>query len=341
MSGDRLVEDAAAKLFGDLVTPKLLDGAEAGDWPQMLWGAVTEAGFCDALAADGLGGIRDAVAILRVAGRHAAPIPLAETMLGRWLVAASGGTPSHGPLTLAPVEPAESITAHAEGDARRLVGRAAFIPWARDAMQIVVHREGAIFVLDRGDVTANPGRNLAGEPRDHIEIDRAAAPLDLPREIDGALIQRLGALFRAAQMAGALEGVLALATRYANDRIQFGRPIGKFQAIQQQLAQLAEEVAAAGVAVSAAAQQTAKGGDTLLAAAAAKVRAGEAAGKAAEIAHQVHGAIGFTHEHGLHRLTRRLWSWRDEFGSESWWSEALGRHVAAQGAAGFWPMMTT
>ncbi len=338
---DRLIEDAAAKLFGDLVTPKLLDTAEAGDWPKTLWDAVAEAGFCDALAAgDGLGAIGDAVAILRVAGRYAAPIPLAETMLARWLVAASNGTPSDGPLTLAPVEPGERIAARAEGGGQRLVGTAAFVPWARDAAQIVIHGDGAIFLLDRDQVTASAGKNLAGEPRDQIEIDCQAPRLELPDGIDGPLIQRLGALFRAAQMAGALEGALALATRYANDRIQFGRPIGKFQAIQQQLAQLVEEVAAAGVVVSAAAQQIARGGDTLLAAAAAKIRASEAAGKVAEIAHQVHGAIGFTHEHGLHRLTRRLWSWRDEFGSESWWSEALGRHVAAHGAAGFWPMMT-
>ena len=55
---------------------------------------------------------------------------------------------------------------------------------------------------------------------------------------------------------------------------------------------------------------------------------------------QVHGAIGFTHEHRLHHLTRRLWSWRDEFGVESEWSIELGRRVAAQGAEAFWPSLT-
>jgi alkylation response protein AidB-like acyl-CoA dehydrogenase len=121
--------------------------------------------------------------------------------------------------------------------------------------------------------------------------------------------------------------------------VQFGRAIGKFQAIQQQLALLAEQVAAAGVAASSAVAAVAAGGDLLFAAAVAKSRAGEAAGKATDIAHQVHGAIGFTHEHRLHQLTRRLWSWRDEFGSESrWWIE-LGRLAASRGGDGLWPLL--
>jgi len=131
-------------------------------------------------------------------------------------------------------------------------------------------------------------------------------------------------------MAGALEGTLELAVQYANDRVQFGRPLAKFQAIQHQLALLAEQVAAARVAADAACATLASGkGDPEIAVAGAKIRAGEAAGKGTDYAHQVHGAIGFTAEHRLHHLTRRLWSWRDEFGTETHWSMALGRRVAA------------
>ncbi len=54
----------------------------------------------------------------------------------------------------------------------------------------------------------------------------------------------------------------------------------------------------------------------------------------------MHGAIGFTHEHRLHHLTRRLWSWRDEFGVESDWSIELGRLAASRGADGLWPLLT-
>jgi len=139
-----------------------------------------------------------------------------------------------------------------------------------------------------------------------------------------------------------MEAALVLSTRYANDRVQFGQPIAKFQAIQQQLALLAEQAAAALVAVESAVSAVAAGRPSAaLAVAVAKIRTGEAAGKVAEIAHQVHGAIGFTHEHSLHRLTRRLWSWRDEFGTESRWSQELGREVMSAGANTLWPTITT
>ena len=102
--------------------------------------------------------------------------------------------------------------------------------------------------MSRGAVHFTAGKNLVGEPRDHLEAvypGGRAAPL--PAAVDLGLVQRFGALFRVAQMAGAMEAALDLSTRYANDRVQFGRPIAKLQAIQQQLALLAEHSAAASV----------------------------------------------------------------------------------------------
>jgi acyl-CoA dehydrogenase len=126
--------------------------------------------------------------------------------------------------------------------------------------------------------------------------------------------------------------------------VQFGRPIGKFQAVQQQLALAAAEVAAAGAAASAAASTAERDGftaaSTAFAVAAAKARAGEAAGEVARIAHQVHGAIGFTREHDLRLLTARLWAWRDEDGNEAHWQAELGATVLAAGADALWPMVT-
>jgi alkylation response protein AidB-like acyl-CoA dehydrogenase len=143
-------------------------------------------------------------------------------------------------------------------------------------------------------------------------------------------------------MAGAMEAALAISTQYANERVQFGRAIGKFQAIQQQMAVLAEQAASSLVAVENAARAVAEGRQSAeFACAAAKIRAGEAAGKVAEIAHQVHGAIGFTKEYRLHPVTRRLWSWRDEFGNEAYWARELGRRIAVAGGDGLWPLITT
>jgi acyl-CoA dehydrogenase len=331
---DTLVYDSAMRLFGDLATPQLLAAAAEGAWPEALWDAVESAGYAEVLAG-GVGGMAEAAAILRAAGHHAAPIPLAETMLAHFLCAAAGLRPPPGPASVAPVEPDDRILL--VGDT--LAGRAGFVPWGRDAVATVLVCEAGVAIVPRARASFEAGRNLAGEPRDHLASAAAETPPQpLPEGIDRSLILRLGALMRAAQMAGAMEAALALSTRYANDRVQFGRPIGKFQAVQQQLALLAEEAAAALVAVESAARAVAEmRPSAAFAAAAAKIRAGTAAGKVGEIAHQVHGAIGFTHEHSLHRLTRRLWSWRDEFGNESFWSLELGGTLLAAGADALWP----
>jgi alkylation response protein AidB-like acyl-CoA dehydrogenase len=343
---DTLVHDAASRLFADLSSPSLINAAETGTWPGELWNAIEDAGFLDALAGGGrgdLGGLADASQILRAAGRHAVPLPLAETILARFVLVAAGLKPGKGPLAILPVEHDDALDLRRRDAGWHLSGRARQVPWARAAKELIVVAWDTLAVVAPVQVEIRPGTNLAGEPRDEVVCDTALSLDDvvaLPVGVDRTMLYRLGALARAAQMAGALEGAMELATRYAGERVQFGRPIAKFQAIQQQLAQLAEQVAASGVAVSAAVAQLAAGGDLFFAAAIAKIRAGEAAGKVTEVAHQVHGAIGFTHEHPLHHLSRRLWSWRDEFGVESDWSIELGRFVADKGRDGLWPLLT-
>ena len=143
----------------------------------------------------------------------------------------------------------------------------------------------------------------------------------------------MGASVRSVQTAGALETILSLSVRYANERVAFERPIGKFQAVQQNLARLAGETAAALAAAGSAADTIAQTPRSttlvLLEAASAKIRTGEAAAEGAAIAHQVHGAIGFTKEHILHRFTLRLLSWRDDFGNESYWAASARQHDRA------------
>ncbi|HYM02168.1 MAG TPA: acyl-CoA dehydrogenase family protein [Stellaceae bacterium] len=345
---DTIVHDTASRLFGDLALPAVVNAAETGIWPSELWKAVEDAGFVDALAAGAqshgdLSGIGDAAAILRAAGRHAVPLPLAETMLARWIVAGAGLAAPAGPLTLAPVDRGSRASLRREGKGWRLAFTGSGVPWAQLAAAIVVVGDGHAACIAPARADIRSGKSLAGEPRDDVSLDvtlEADAVAPVASGLDDVLLYRLGALTRCVLMAGALEGALTLAVQYANDRVQFGRPIGKFQAIQQQLSVLAENVAAAGVIASAAVDVVASRGDIGFAVAAAKSRVGEAAGKVAEIAHQVHGAIGFTHEHRLHHLTRRLWAWRDEFGVESEWSAELGRIAASRGADGLWPLLT-
>jgi acyl-CoA dehydrogenase len=121
--------------------------------------------------------------------------------------------------------------------------------------------------------------------------------------------------------------------------VQFGKPISKFQAIQHLMAQLAAETAAASAAVDMAVEASVVAPDRF-AVAVAKARAGEAAGRGSAIAHQAFGAMGFTREHQLQYATRRLWAWRDEFGSEAYWQAELGRTIAAKGADRLWATLT-
>jgi acyl-CoA dehydrogenase len=195
-------------------------------------------------------------------------------------------------------------------------------------------------------VVIQPHSNHAGWPSDSLQLTEA--PLQTPATNLLALAQpvwTLGAMVRSAMLAGALESALDQAVRYAGERVQFGKPIAAYQAIQQSLALMAGDVAAARLAALVACADgpsclTQNMSAFAFSAAVAKVRAGEAATRGAGIAHQVHGAIGFTHEHHLHRATRCLWAWREEFGTDAHWAAVLGRAAIQQGASNFWPQLT-
>ena len=143
------------------------------------------------------------------------------------------------------------------------------------------------------------------------------------------------AMILAAKMAGALSAALDLSVQYTRERQQFGKPLASFQAIQQQLAVFAEEAAAADMA-AAAAFRAADRGDPWFEIACAKLRANQAARISTGIAHQVHGAMGFTAEYRLQHLTKRLWAWGSERGNERHWADKIGARIAARGPENFW-----
>jgi len=143
------------------------------------------------------------------------------------------------------------------------------------------------------------------------------------------------AMMLAAKMAGALNAALDLSVQYTRERQQFGKPLASFQAIQQQLAVFAEEAAAADMA-AASAFRAAGRGDAWFEIACAKLRANQAARISTGIAHQVHGAMGFTAEYRLQHLTKRLWAWGSEHGNERYWSDRIGARIVARGPTNFW-----
>jgi acyl-CoA dehydrogenase len=344
-----LLSDTVGRIFSDHVTQELLEAAEQGEWPEELWRTVEESGLTrphlpESAGGSG-GGWGDAYLVLHAAGRHQAPIPIAETMLASWLLHRAGIEIPEGPITILPSPVAESAVS-----AGRVSARAAGVPWGRNAPHVVMVVDGeretrvALATLPASCVAAK-SENIAREPRDEVRFE--SLPLiemkaaRLPREA----VRLYMAMLRSAQIAGAVEATLEMSVRYANERVQFGKPIRKFQAIQQELARLAGECAAASIAAQAAFRAADRAEhsnfDPKFEIAVAKVRTGEAASFAPSIAHQVHGAIGFTYEHRLHIATRRLWSWRMEFGPEQYWSAWLGRHAINLTAAELWPFITS
>jgi acyl-CoA dehydrogenase len=344
-----LLASTVTRLFTDLATKELIESAEKGAWPEKLWRALEEGGLTLPLvpeAAGGAGGTwLDAHVVVRASGRHAAPVPLAETIIAGWLLSRAGLEVPLGPLTLAPVHAGERLALARDGGRVTVTGTATRVPWGRHAGHVVTlgevdGRPGVALVEAGAASVVASDTNLALEPRDTLAFAgtpavAAAAVTDVPADA----LRLYGAMARAAQMAGALDWCLAQSVVYATERRQFGRPIGNFQAIQHNLAVLAGHVAASGIAAEVA-FRAADRGEPRFEIAVAKVRVGEAAGIGAGIAHQTHGAIGFTYEHSLHFATRRLWSWRAEFGSESAWARELGRVVAARGADALWPDLT-
>lgn len=347
-----LIDDTAGRILEDLCTKELVDEAEAGTWPEALWQTLEESGLTLAAIPEEFGGgggtLADGMALLRQAGRRAAPLPLAETLLAGWAMAGSGCAVPSGPLTLAPLHDGEelSLCMTAKG-LWRLSGSARRVPWASRAARIIVLASDGpaarIAPVDPAACTITPGKNLAGEPRDDVVFDGVEISENDVRlageGIDATSVRRLGALCRSVMMAGALESTLELSIEHANVRVQFGRPIGSFQAIRQQLAAMTGQVAAAGKAAEVAVR-SAESAEGPIVIAVAKARVGEAAGIAAEIGHQVHGAMGVTHEHALHQYTRRLWSWRDEFGAENVWQAELGRRIAEKGPENLWSFIS-
>ncbi|MFJ3483170.1 acyl-CoA dehydrogenase family protein [Pseudomonas sp. NPDC090202] len=339
-----LFESTIERLLADGSGVETVHASEGGQWSATLWDAIEDSGFTLAAAPESLGGAdagwADLYVIARAAGRYAVPLPLGEALLANWVLGCCGLQPQGGSLSFA----ARSQLTLTAG---RVSGVVRDVPWGRHVQSILAVADSntagpCIVVLDRRQVqSVESSLNIAAEPRDSLFFNDATV-LDsaaLPNGYSSELLLHGGALIRSAQIAGALSRLLEMTSEYAGQRQQFGKPIGAFQAIQQQLAVFAEQTAAGNSAAEAAFVQSDRALNWL-SIAVAKVSTAEAATRCANIAHAVHGAIGFTQEYALQLYTRRLWAWRGEFGSATHWSQQIGAQVCAVGAEGFWPLLT-
>jgi acyl-CoA dehydrogenase len=339
----RTVED----LLAGHCTPARVAAAAAGSgWDAGLWQALEETGLTLAGSPEEAGGsggdLCAAADIAAAAGAAAAPVPLAETLAAGMLLGRAALAIPSGPLTMAvasgPGAPlrrvpygrlATTVAAGSGGDGDWL---AVIAPAGRDGTG------------RRGTGRDGTGRNLAGEPRDEVILGRDTAVHDAPAGT-ADYARRLLRLFRSLLIAGAAQRALDLTVTYVQEREQFGRPLARFPTVQQELARMAGEVALIGAATQAAvAAEAPAAGGAVSAVVAAKAQASSGAGVVAAIAHQLHGAIGTTQEHRLRLTTTRLWSWRDEDGSEAECCAELGRAALAAaaraGAGGLWPWLS-
>src|SRR4051812_40841938 len=349
---DNIVVETAEKIFADLADPQTVNNDKKDSWQAPLWQALSEAGLPLAWVPDDLGGsgasLADGFALLNAAGRFAVAVPLAETMLAGWLLAQAKIASPEGEMTVLPASPKDRITLDADG---ALSGRARGVPFAKAAKHFAVLAHGkdgvSIALVDAAKGRTESGLNVGYDHSDTVTLDKVQ-PVKIrpaPSGFDQTTMMLMGGAARSLQIAGALESMLDISVRYSNERVAFEKKISKFQAVQHNLARLAGESAAALAAATSAADAIANAksfnDEVFLEAAAAKIRCSEAAEKGGGIAHQVHGAIGFTIEHILHRYSLRALAWRDDFGSESYWAVELGRLVANRGADELWPLVAS
>jgi acyl-CoA dehydrogenase len=277
------------------------------------------------------GWVDDTVApVLRARGSRMLVGPWLEAfVLAPWLLDEASLSVPTGVATVAP-------------DAGGLVirdghvhGRLRHVPWAAQAdatIALVPAGTGhAVLVAPRRSYLVAARHDLAGEPRDEVTFDDVPlGHVDLawaPPSVGPLSLRARGALGTAVSAVGALDRIRELVLEHASGREQFGRPIGRFQAVQRHLVELVGDTAAAAMAVDI----TERAGDEatrLQRAAIAKVRVGRAIDGVTTRAHQVVAARGMTELHPLGAHTRRCWAWRAEHGSTRWWAAWLGRRLA-------------
>jgi acyl-CoA dehydrogenase len=299
-----------------------------------LWTLLEQSGLTLVGIPEGRGGsggsIHDSAAIVKALGYHAAAAPVADTILAASLTAASSIDVPTGPVALAIDR----------------VGVAAIrVPWLAVSQHALIVNDRGVALVPASDIpVVTQTFSYAGEPVSLVDpafVRGFAAIGPSPVTPEGALYG--AALNRSISLAGALQRAVDLSLQYANEREQFGKPIGKFQILQHYLSEMAGEAAATESAVDNAIDLIAAGSsrdECWLATAAAKAYAGRAVSTVTRLAHQLHGAIGYTDEHRLQYTTRRLWAWRDEYGSEAQWAAVLGHAVAKAGGAALWPRVT-
>lgn len=338
MSVDGAFVDMLDQFFGDSRASTRL--VPAGHVDRDLWQQLDDLGLARLTATGASGGSgaswAEAAALLRAAAFHMTPLPLVENdLLAIWLLETAGVSVTDAAIRTVAVFDDDDSTPD--------------VPWvlAADSLVLLLRRDADWTVHDMPfadfDVTASSA--LIGVPRHSVRVDRSRLGAGMP--VDSWIrdaFQLRGALARAVQISGALDRALELCVQHCTSRVQFGRPIGRFQAVQHMVADIALEGAisraACESAVAAMAAPDMDVADLEFEVAVARSVTNHAVSTVVRNAHQVHGAIGATLEHDLHRVANAALDWRRDFGSVSYSDAVVARHAVRAGRNGLWPLVT-
>lgn len=292
---------------------------------EALWRSLEDTGL-SRLTGDEEAGPAESAVVLAGLARHAGAVPIAETdLLATWLAKTAGiAVAESGPLTIALAD----ATVH-DG---RVTGTARDVPWPQSTIVLAARTAEKVYVaLTEAEIVED--HNLAGEPRGTFAFDiEAAGAAVVDTGVADELVRR-GAWARCVQIVGALDEARDLTVAHTSERVQFGRPLSAFQAVQHALATMSGEIerarAATALAIAAATDHGFGSAATDYAVTVAKVAVGRATNQVTTIAHQLHGAIGVTVEHRLWLATMRARSWVDDYGSTGHYALRLGRMALA------------
>src|SRR4051812_17899955 len=200
VSESSIVAETAARIFADLADPQEVNRAKDGAWKEPLWRALADAGLTLAWVPEEQGGagaeLADGFAVLDVAGRYAAAVPLAETLLAGWLLSRAGLKAPQGAMSVAPARPSDRITLNADGT---LSGQARGVPFAKDTKHLAVVAGSSVALVETKACRLSEGVNLAGEPQNTVTFDKVR-PLAVGNpDIDQTALMLMGCVVRSVQ----------------------------------------------------------------------------------------------------------------------------------------------
>lgn len=315
--------------------------AEGGDYDRALWARLADLGLTGLVIDDKHGGADaghvELCVVLEELGRALTPVPYVASAA----LAATAGANLDGAddvleriaggtavVTVATAETAHGVPRAArDGDAWRLDGTADVVPDGQFADQVIVGTDAGFFLVDAGDIAVTP--LVSTDPtRGFARLAFSSAPVRALGCADPAAVRRriadVGALALAAEQVGGMAACVETTVDYAKVRMQFGRPIGSFQAVKHACADMYAEAEQGSAALRYAAWAADEEPESFPAAASlAKAACSDAYADIAAQTIQLHGGIGFTWEHDAHLYFKRARSTRALFGDSAHHRELL------------------